>query len=99
MLLEIDIRIISGVSTLIKDPFPFLWCVKRAAGELPVEKVGLLFFIAVRLYGDVLFGSFAHSLDLLHCFLQFIVVEIVQSSYRDHEIENTISNEKTNKGE
>src|SRR5882672_5411154 len=83
---EVDERVVAGVACLPEPPLP---CFRRAeclAGHLPVQQVGLLELVSIRLHADVLVLP-AYALDLAQGRVQLVVVKIVQGVEGVHVVE------------
>jgi len=67
---------VAGVSGQRKPPVPFFRGAECFTGQLPVHQVRLLGLIAIGLDADVL--VFSDAFDFTQCFLEVVIVEIVQ---------------------
>jgi hypothetical protein len=54
-LFKVDQGIVTDMASLIKPPFPFLCCIEGFASDLPIQKIGFLFFVAIKLQTNVFF--------------------------------------------
>ena len=61
---EENAAIVSGITALSKDPFPFPGGKDAFASKLPVEQIYFLPFVTVGVHDDILM-LLAHALDLL----------------------------------
>jgi len=90
------------ISGALEDELPIRHRVKTLAGQLPIEQIGLLTFVTVRLDHHIRV-ALADARDLAECLEQIGGAQIVQGSEREDEIEfacrirqrcRTSSNEK-----